>query len=36
MSKHGVPAATIDYRATPGDRETRRPRPRATREADRP
>jgi hypothetical protein len=36
MSKHIVPAVTVDYRATPGDRETRKPRPRTAGEADRP
>lgn len=36
MLKQGVPTVTIDYRATPGDRETRRPRPRDEREGERP
>ena len=36
MNKHGVPNVTLDYAATPGDRESRRPRPHAVKEADRP
>lgn len=36
LNRHLGPNNTMDYAATPGDREVRRPRPRAMKEADRP
>lgn len=36
MKKHGLMDISLDYAATPGDRETRRQRPRSAKGGDRP
>lgn len=36
MKKHGLMDISLNYAATPGDRETRRQRPRSTKVGDRP